>query len=279
MTIDEIRIHPLKSGAAIALDRVELDDFGLRHDRRWLAIDDDDHFLSQRATPALARVRTALRSDRLVLDAPLMDPLVVPPGDLSRRVRVWNDDVDARDCGHEAARWITAALGRTARLVHLPDDAFRPVPPGYGRQGARVAFPDAFPILLATRASLADLNARLDEPVPMERFRPNVVIEGAHPYAEDTWRVIRVGEVVLDVVKPCARCVVTTTDQRTGERGTEPLRTLATYRRRDGHVWFAQNAVHREPGVLRVGDPVEVLETGPAPQFERHEPDAATPLD
>jgi uncharacterized protein len=267
--LGEVRVHPLKSASAIVVDRVELDDFGPRHDRRWMAVGQDDVFLSQREVAGLALVRTGFEAGLLRLEAPGLPPLVVPPGSAPRSVRVWRDAVDARDCGDAAAEWVTAALGRPARLVHLPDDGRRPIPAPYGRPGDRVAFSDALPFLVLTRASLDDLNARLAEPLPVDRFRPNLVIDGAEPYADDRWRRIRVGRVELDVVKPCARCVVTTTDQRTGERGREPLRTLATYRRRDGHVWFAQNAIHRGRGALRVGDPVEVLEEGPAPEFER----------
>ena len=274
MVLSEIRVHPLKSGAALVPDLVEVDDFGPRHDRRWMAVGDDDVFLSQREIPSLALVRTALApaasngASPLTLEAPGLPTLAVPAARAPRRVRVWNDTVDAQDCGDAAAEWMTRALGRPARLVHLPDDAVRPVAPPYARPGDRVAFSDALPWLVLTRASVADLNARLARPIPLDRFRPNLVIDGAEPYAEDTWRRIRIGALELDVVKPCARCVVTTTDQRTGERGREPLRTLATYRRRDGHVWFAQNAIHRGRGTLRVGDPVEVLESGPPPVFD-----------
>lgn len=273
MTLGEIRVHPLKSAAGIVVDRVELDDFGPRHDRRWMAVGEDDVFLSQREVARLALVRTEIvdaegARPRLRLEAPDLPPLDVPPGTAARRVRVWRDTVDARDCGDAAAEWITAALGLSARLVHLPEDGLRPIPAPYGRPGDRVAFSDALPFLVLTRASLDDLNARLEQPLPVERFRPNLVIDGARPYADDRWRRIRIGAVELDVVKPCARCVITTTDQGTGERGREPLRTLATYRRRDGHVWFAQNAIHRGRGALRVGDPVEVLEEGSAPEFE-----------
>lgn len=266
--LGEIRVHPLKGAAGVALSAVALDRFGPRHDRRWMAVDDDGVFLSQRNTPALALVGTVVDGDTLTLTAPGLAPLRVPAGRTPRRVRVWRDDVDALDCGDDAAAWLRAALGESARLVHLPDDGERVVDPSYARPGDRVAFSDAFPFLVIARASLDDLNARLDAPIPMDRFRPNLVIDGAAPYAEDRWRRIRVGSVELDVVKPCARCVVTTTDQRTGERGKEPLRTLATYRRREGHVWFAWNAIHRTGTALRVGDPVEVLEVGEAPEFD-----------
>lgn len=268
LRLAELRVHPLKSAGALTVDRVEVDAFGPRNDRRWMAVGPDDLFLSQRRTAALARVGSRLEGDALTLHAAGLPTVRVPIGRAPRRVRVWKDTVDALDCGDEAAEWLTAALGEHARLVHIPDDAVRPLPPEYGLPGDRVAFSDAFPFLLLSRGSLDDLNARMETPLPVERFRPNLVIDGAEPYAEDRWRRIRVGDIVMDVVKPCARCLVTTTDQGTGERGKEPLRTLAGYRRRDGHVWFAQNAIHRERGTLRVGDEVEVVEVGPAPRFD-----------
>lgn len=268
LRLAELRVHPLKSAAAVVSDRVEVDAFGPRHDRRWMAVGPDDVFLSQRRTAALALVGTRLDGDTLALHAPGLPPFRVPAGRARRTVRVWKDSVDALDCGDEAAEWLTAALDEPARLVHIPDESLRPLPLEYGRPGDRVGFADAFPFLVLSRASVEDLNGRLETPLPVERFRPNLVIDGAEPYAEDRWRRIRVGGIAMDVVKPCARCLITTTDQRTGERGKEPLRTLAGYRRRDGHVWFAQNAVHRDLGTLRVGDAVEVLEVGPAPAFD-----------
>ena len=218
LTLSAIRIHPLKSGRALLPAAVEVDEFGPRHDRRWLAVDPDGVFLSQRDDPALARVAPSLAGDRLSLDAPGLPTLEVPAGRERRTVEIWGDRVAAVDCGDAAAEWMTAALGRPARLVHFPDEPLRPVPAPHGRPGDRVSFADAFPFLLLTRASVDDLNRRLAEPVPVERFRPNLVIEGAAPYEEDTWRRIRIGDVVLDVVKPCARCVITTTDQATGAR-------------------------------------------------------------
>ena len=145
----------------------------------------------------------------------------------------------------------------------MPADTIRPVNPAYGRPGDHVSFADGYPALLASEASLADLNSRLAAPVPMNRFRPNLVVDGTEAFAEDGWSRIRIGEVVFRVVKPCDRCVVTTIDQKTGKAGKEPLRTLSRYRKKDGKVYFAQNLIPDAPGTLRRGDPVEVLERKP----------------
>jgi uncharacterized protein YcbX len=175
-------------------------------------------------------------------------------------VHVWRDEVEALHTGEEAARWASALLGAPASIVFMPDDVERPVRPDFAKAGDHVSFADAFPLLVATTASLDDLNARLDRPLPMNRFRPNVVVDGCAPWAEDGWRHARVGPVPLRLPKPCDRCVVTTTDQRTGERGVEPLRTMATFRKIEGKVYFGVNAVPDARGSIAVGDPVTVLE-------------------
>ncbi|HEY8468551.1 MAG TPA: MOSC N-terminal beta barrel domain-containing protein [Longimicrobiales bacterium] len=261
-----IYVYPVKSAAGIALDAAELDAFGLRHDRRWLVVDPAGRFMTQRRHPRLALIRSALGADTLTLDAPGMPTLALPlepPAAATERVRIWSDDVDARSAGDDAARWVSAFLGTPCRLVYMPDSTVREVSLRYGKPGDRVAFQDAYPLLLLSEQSLAVLNARLAEPLPVNRFRPNLVIRGAaEAHAEDAWRRIRVGAVELDVVKPCARCAITTVDQATGRRdGKEPLRTLATYRRGpNGGVLFGMNAIHRARGTLRVGDAVEVLD-------------------
>jgi uncharacterized protein YcbX len=142
----------------------------------------------------------------------------------------------------------------------MPDDSVRPVDPDYAGPGHRVGFADGFPFLLISEASLDDLNARLAHPLPMARFRPNLVVGGCEAFAEDRWRRIRIGDLVLDLVKPCSRCIIPTIDIATGERDAEPLRTLMTYRRHDNRILFGQNLVHRGTGLLRRGMSVEVIE-------------------
>ena len=168
---------------------------------------------------------------------------------------------EALDAGADAAAWLQAFLGVECRLVSLPDDAVRPVDPDYSQPSDQVGFADGFPFLLISQASLDDLNARLERAVPMQRFRPNLVVGGCAPYAEDGWRRIRIGELEFRVAKPCSRCVIPTIDFTTGERGREPLQTLMTYRRRDNKIYFGQNLIHRGTGILETGTEVEILET------------------
>lgn len=257
-----LTIYPIKSARGIALDESEVDSFGLRYDRRWMVVNLSGEFLSQRTHPRLALVVPQIDTDTLRINAPGMPVLGVPlyPTDTVRsRVAVWRHACSASWLGESAAGWFSEFLGCACSLVYMPESVFRPADPVFAPPGSRVSFADGFPFLLISEESLADLNRRLTQALPMNRFRPNLVVAGAEPFAEDQWRHIEIGDVPMQVVKPCARCVVTTTDQATGERGKEPLRTLATYRNRGGEVMFGQNVLHEGPGTLRVGDSVQVL--------------------
>ena len=254
-------IYPLKSARGLALDESEVDQFGLRYDRRWMLVNPSGQFLSQRTHPRLALIAPTIDRDILRISAPEMPSLEVPlhPREAVRsRVAVWRDSCPASWLGEGAAGWFSDFLECACSLVYMPESVVRPADPAFAPAGTRVSFADGFPFLLISEASLADLNRRLAQPLPMDRFRPNLVIGGSEPYGEDEWREIEVGGLPMRVVKPCGRCVVTTTDQTTALRGKEPLRTLATYRNRGGEVMFGQNLVHERPGRLRVGDPVVV---------------------
>jgi uncharacterized protein len=263
LSLSSLHIYPVKSAGGISVDHCAVDAFGPRYDRRWMATDQSGRFLSQREDPRLALVGTAIAGDLLVLSAAGHPSLSLPLSGTPaprRRVEVWADQVSAEDCGADADDWISSVLGRPARLVRMPDDGERQIDQRYASAGEHTAFSDGFPFLLIGEQSLAELNGRLSAPLPMNRFRPNLVVRGSAPHAEDDWARIQIGDVVLRVAKPCARCVVTTTDQETGERGVEPLRTLATYRKVGGKVLFGQNLVHEGVGTLRVGDAVSILD-------------------
>jgi uncharacterized protein YcbX len=261
LVLSGLYVYPIKSCAGIALESAALSATGLRHDRRWMLVDETGGFLSQRAHPRMALVSVRISSERLIVGAPGMPDLEVPlqpdTEDLIS-VRVWGDESRGATAGEEADRWFGEFLGFPCRLVYMPDRGVRPVDSPHAEDGDRVGFADAFPFLLTSEASLDDLNHRMDEPVPMDRFRPNLVVRGCGPYAEDGWGRVRVGEVPFRVAEGCARCAITTVDQRTGVRGKEPLRTLATYRKYGGEVFFGRNLIHASLGTLRVGDPVEV---------------------
>jgi uncharacterized protein YcbX len=260
LRISALTIYPVKSAAGISLRESEVDELGLRHDRRWMVVDEAGDFITQRDYPRMALIRPLIRDGVLEVQAPGMPALELPldPGEsVFIRVTVWKDSFDAVWLGEKPARWFSRFLECSCSLVHMGNQIRRPVDPKYGAPGVGVGFADAFPFLIISEESLADLNSRLAEPLPMNRFRPNLVVAGAeHPYAEDQWKQIRINQITLRLVKPCSRCVITTTDQITTERGREPLRTLATYRKVNGEVMFGQNALHDRPGQLRVGEPL-----------------------
>lgn len=260
-----IYTYPVKSCGGVELGRAELGDRGLRHDRRYMLVDGEGRFLSQRRLPRMALISVSIAGDALLLSAPGISELALPlepaASELGPRlpVRVFGDTWGAV-VGAEADRWFGESLRAECRLVYMPDDVVRPVDPRYARSGDRVSFADGFPLLMFSEASLADLNSRLPEPVTEDRFRPNLLVSGARAFEEDGWRRLCIGGVTLRVAKPSSRCTITTVEQATGERGKEPLRTLAGYRRFGGKVMFGQNLAHDAPGELAAGQPVEVLE-------------------
>jgi uncharacterized protein len=262
--LSQLHVYPIKSAGGIPLEASDVDWRGLRHDRRWMLVDEAGRFMSQRRYPRMALVRVRIEPDHLIVDAPDMPPLEVPLQPPDRKLRlaqVWNDLVEVSTVGDEADSWFGEFLGVRCNLVYLPDESIRPVDPAYGGTEDRVGLADGFPFLLVSEASLDDLNARLEHPLPVNRFRPNLVVGGCEPFAEDGWRLIRIGEITLRVVKPCARCTITTVDQRTAATSKEPLRTLARFRRAGNKVLFGQNLAHDHTGTLRTGDPVEVVQT------------------
>lgn len=265
MHLSAMNVYPVKSCGGIAVREWEVDAFGLRYDRRWMVATPDGRFLSQRECPALALVRPEIAPPHLRLTAPEMPELVLalnPMGGRPVLVTVWSDRVMAVAPDHKADDWISRVVGEECFLAYFPDDVIRPVDRSWAPDGGRTGFADGFPFLLIGDASLADLNGRLEIPLPMNRFRPNLVVSGGVAFAEDGWRHITIGGIPMQVVKPCARCVTTTVNQATGRRaGDEPLRTLATFRRVDGKVMFGQNVVHYGTGTLRLGD--LVVETEP----------------
>ncbi len=267
LTVQEIRIYPVKALRGYALPASDVALWGLDHDRRWMVVQPDGRFLTQRELPAMARIDARATADALTLAAGGGGGLRVPvptPAAERRQVQVWGDQVPALDAGPEAAAWLGARLGLACGLVYLDDPHARPVDPAYGRPEDRALFSDGFPVLLANTASLAALNAALPNPIDMARFRPNIVVSGAAAWDEDRWRRIRIGGVVFRVAKPCARCVVTTVDQMTGDRPdkSEPLRTLGRMRRAAGGVMFGQNLIPDGAGRIAVGDTIEILEVG-----------------
>jgi len=261
--LSQLHVYPIKSAGGVPLKSSEVDGRGLRHDRRWMLVDEAGSFMSQRRFSRMALIRVRIEPDHLVVDAPEMPSLQVPLWPPDRKLRlaqIWGDLVEVLAVGDDADRWFGEFLGVRCKFVYLPDESIRPVDPAYGRRGDLVGLADGFPFLLASEASLADLNVRLERPVPMNRFRPNLVVRGCEPFAEDGWRLVRIGRITLRVVKPCARCTITTVDQGTAATGKEPLRTLARLRIAGNKVLFGQNLIHDSAGTLHTGDRLEIVQ-------------------
>ena len=255
--------YPVKSLRGESLLRMQVGPRGPELDRHWMVVNEKGRFLTQRELPRMVLIRPHLFDGGLRLSAPGMPDLEAAPGGDAEplEVQVWNDRCRARPVSAEADRWLSDFLGIPCRLVEFAEEEHRKVDPDYAEPGDETAFSDGFPFLLISRASLDDLNRRMGRALPMERFRPNLVVEGCEPYAEDTWKRIRIGDLTFRVVKPCSRCVIPTVNPETGEReGNEPLKTLMTYRKEGNKVFFGQNLIHDGTGVLEVGMPVEVLE-------------------
>ncbi|MEP6704443.1 MAG: MOSC N-terminal beta barrel domain-containing protein [Acidobacteriota bacterium] len=265
MHLSEINIYPVKSLKGFSLESALVEDRGLQFDRRWMLVDENRNFITQREVPRMAAVKIEV-NDRGLSAAINGSSIAIPAepvtGEIAT-VKIWSSSVRGEFYPREVDEWFSSKLETACRLVLMPEATKRKVNPFYAvrRFEDTVSFADGYPFLLIGEASLADLNSRLDVPVPMNRFRPNFVVAGSGPFEEDSWKRIRIGSTEFHVVKPSARCVLTTVDQATGEKdGKEPLKTLSTYRNRNGNVLFGENLIAETAGgTVRVGDKVEVV--------------------
>lgn len=262
-----IYIYPIKSCRGLSLMQSSVTNCGLQYDRRWMLVDLNHTFISQRKIPRMALIAVKMDDVQLIITVPGTSALKIPlnqPSSLRLQVNIWKDSCLATDCGENAAQWFSNYLEQNCRLVFMPDESGRMVDSKYSPTAQAVNFADGFPFLLTSEASLQELNSRLDEPLPMNRFRPNLVIKGFKVYEEDTWKKIRIGDISFRVVKPCSRCVITTIDQESGKSSREPLHTLAVYRKTDGQVFFGQNLIQENPGKIAVNDIITIIDQAAA---------------
>lgn len=302
MHLSALYIYPIKSLGGIAVDEAVVEEKGLRYDRRFMLVSPNGTFITQRTHPVMALIDVRIDGDRLAVwhrrrpDDVLLLPLggAVPGTGEMMAVSIWDSkDVPAQTVSDEADAWFSRVLDMPCRLVYMPDSTHRPVDEQYARQNDPVSFADGYPYLLIGQSSLDYLNGRVisetqPEPMGMARFRPNLVVSGSAPYDEDAWAEFQIGDLTFYGVKPCARCVLTTIDPATAEKGREPLRTLATYRQYTHKILFGQNVLPSvdspgrsagavdslgadAPKVLRVGQPIRVT--------VRQEPWLAPPVD
>ncbi|MGI8555770.1 MAG: MOSC domain-containing protein [Pyrinomonadaceae bacterium] len=270
MQLSEINIYPIKSLRGIALTEAKVERRGLQFDRRWMLVNENNHFLTQREFPKMATLEVKILDDGLQIANSVQSFLVPfePPSNVSASVKIWSSRVKATVYENPVNEFFSDVLKTNCRLVRMPEETHRRVNYFYAvNKTDEVSFADAFPFLLIGESSLADLNKKLALPIPMNRFRPNFVVKNSEAFAEDSWKKIKIGENIFHVVKPCGRCVITTIEQTTGEKqGVEPLKTLASYRipKRSAKkkILFGQNLIAEKAGeILHVGDKIEILET------------------
>lgn len=263
MILTTIRRYPVKSCRGHDVAAALVEPWGLQGDRRWMLVEPDGAFVTAREVPELLRVRPTITEHGLRFEHERMSTIVVAKNLEAEPIDVviWKSELMASLVSPEADDWFSSVIGYRVRLVQLDDPTSRPTNPQYSREGDRVSFADGYPVLLTSEASLAALNEQVDgSSMVMERFRPNVVIDGKIAWAEDDWQRVRIGPAEFRVVKRCDRCVMTTYDPTTIERGHEPIKTLASIHRIDSKVQFGVNLIPDNPGVtITVGDPVDVL--------------------
>jgi len=262
--LSEIFVYPIKSVSGISLNEAYIGEKGIEKDRRWMIINEEGKFLSQRTYPELSLVYVNIENDGLVVKHKYKnyDELFIPfeaDEEYTRDVEIWNDKCGAVLVSNAADCWFSKVLGIPCRLVYMPDNTKRIVDPRYSDGNKTVGFADGFPFLLIGQSSLDDLNSKLELPININRFRPNLVFTGGEPFSEDLWKKFKIGSITFFPVKPCARCTIPTINQETGEKGKEPLVTLSSYRMKNNKVYFGQNLVSEGSGIIKVGDPLFVI--------------------
>ncbi|MBS4072846.1 MAG: MOSC domain-containing protein [Algoriphagus sp.] len=259
LMLQDIFIYPIKSLGGIRLEKAKVEEKGFQYDRRWMLVDRSGRFVSQREFSVLALLQVELQEDGLLVyvkNIPHRQLFI--PFELSEGpeipVVIWDDQVIGKVVSESVGVWFSDFLGFKVELVKMPESTHRKVDPRYAINAESVSFADGMPYLIIGQSSLDELNSRLASPVPMNRFRPNLVFSGGEPFLEDRLSKIRIGSVEFQIIKPCARCVLTTVDQETGEKGKEPLKTLSTYRTVNNKVMFGQNVVALGGGMVSIGD-------------------------
>ncbi|MBT3812488.1 MAG: MOSC domain-containing protein [Gammaproteobacteria bacterium] len=266
--LSHIFIYPIKSLAGIEVKQWEVAPAGFKYDRKWMLVDAQGNFLSQRNLPRMALIQTQIIDQQLVVSASGQEDLPInlqmPAGKTDHKVTIWNDQCTAQEVSQEASLWFSDVLQMSCSLVYQPEANIRSVDQKYAQATDQTSFSDGFPFLITSEASLALLNKQMDLALSMRRFRPNLVIKDCASYAEDYWRKISIGNISFRLPKPCARCAIPQINPDTALSDKEPLRTLAKTRKWNNEVFFGQNALHDNQGLLKVGDTVTIEKTGDA---------------
>ena len=264
--LTDIYIYPIKSLGGIRLQQSEVTEKGLKFDRQWMLIDQDGTFISQRKYHQLSLLQVSIADTEISVthkqnsDLHLKFNSTEETGNLIQ-VKIWDDSCAGMEVSHEVNNWFTSLLGLEVRLVKMSTDERRLVDQRYATNQEVVSFSDGYPFLIISQASLNALNQKLEQPVLMDRFRPNFVFSGAEPHIEDSFADFQIRDIIFSAVKPCARCVLVTVDQQSGVKSAEPLKTLASYRTRNKKVMFGQNLIHKGEDFIAVGDTITILST------------------
>jgi len=262
--VSEINIYPVKSLGGFSVTEAKVTPTGFEHDRRWMLVDRQGIFMTQRDFPLMALLQTAIIPEGLYIshkhfpEKNITIPFITS-SHCVKRVQIWNDFCDAWCYDNTAMdAWFNEMLDTDCELVYMPDSTKRIVEPAYAKNNEITSFSDAYPFLIIGQSTLNDINSKLETPVPMNRFRPNIVFSEAAPFIEDSWKHFTIGEVDFFGVKPCSRCQITTINQQTAVGGKEPLKTLASYRTENNKVKFGMNLLHKGDGTIKVGQPITV---------------------
>jgi len=275
LKLSEIYIYPVKSLGGIRLDVANITTRGLENDRRFMLVDENGRFMSQRERPQLAIFQTKIEGDLLkITDKKTSQILTINLSPNSQStplsVTIWDDETSAIEVSSEASIWFTQALKFSTRLVYMPEESQRKTDAQYSLTGKEItSFSDGYPILIIGQSSLDDLNSRLENPVNINRFRPNFVFTDGEPFEEDAWHEFNINNIRFFGIKPCGRCIMTTIDQDTGEKkGKEPLLTLNKYRKASNKILFGQNVLISQLGTVSVGDDVVIVNRKKLAKFE-----------
>jgi hypothetical protein len=287
LQISHLYVYPVKSLPGIAVREAKVTPTGFEHDRRWMLVDENNRFISQREAPQMTQLHVSIENDGLKITHKINHdsislPLHIPPLDNrgAATVTIWDDTCTAEYVNKKADEWFSAMLGINCRLVHMPDDCRRTVDQRYGPEDAITSFSDAYPFMIIGQASLDDLNSRLRDSLPMDRFRPNMVFTGGQPFDEDMMAQFTIGDINFYGVKLCARCLITTINQDSGEKGKEPLKTLASYRAKNNKIYFGQNLIHKGGGIVSIGNQLQTISFNSDERFIVNKPaEKIVPID
>ncbi len=265
LQVSQLNIYPVKSLGGISKQTVQLCSTGFEYDRRWMLVDEKNVFLSQRTHPQMVLLHTAQNDDGFIVSKYNDENLsiVIPyvtEAKKKLKVTVWEDICNAVVVSDEHNEWFSDMLHFKCKLVYMPDDAVRLVDKRYAVNNEITSFSDGYPILMIGEATLEHLNNKLKDALPMNRFRPNLVFSGGHAHIEDEMEKFSINDINFLGVKPCSRCVMTTINQQNAEKGKEPLKTLSTYRMKDNKIYFGQNVLHHQNGIINVSDTISITQ-------------------